>query len=536
MKKQLLRFTLYVIIIYLTGSTLNPAVTAPQPSGGNGPHLCGGCVVDYPTQFDRDSKQPNKQYADQYPNRNYAQTFAANLNAGEPYTVRLIYFLPNNRQPQPDIDTKMDRLIKDVQQSYAEIMEKHGFGGKTFRLETDATGQAVVHHMKGKFNDAYYHNPSWVVWDEIVEQFDMSNTVYLAALDISIEVLDDGTACGRGGAWSSDAGRALIPASGNCFNVEVTAHELGHAFGLQHDRRVNGNWISTSYNSDRTTTSFCAAEWLDVHRHFNAKQSSQNASSATVQMFPPSLASPPNGIRLRFEVSDTDGLHQVQLHTPEDSFLIYGGFLACKQLTGTSSIVEFVTTALTPKTESVFLQMIDVHGNFSWSERYPIDITSVLLPPEVVSIPDVNLASGIQHKIGWPITTHTMLNLRFLDVRNANIQNLTGLESAYNLRRLWLGGEWVGNYVNSNAVSNFSPLLGLTQLTSLSLGGNSILDISVLAGLTQLTDLNLDNNSISDISALAGLIQLTDLWLQNNSILDISALAGIDTVDRPESL
>lgn len=37
--------------------------------------------------------------------------------------VRLIYFVPSDRQPQPDIDTKMDKLIKDVQQGYEGIDE-----------------------------------------------------------------------------------------------------------------------------------------------------------------------------------------------------------------------------------------------------------------------------------------------------------------------------------------------------------------------------------------------------------------------------
>ena len=83
------------------------------------------------------------------------------------------------------------------------------------------------------------------------------------------------------------------------------------------------------------TTSFCAAESLDVHRYFNAKQYSQNGFDTTFHMLPPSLASPPNAIRLRFEVADFDGLHQVQLYTPEVSGVgaSSGGLLACKRLT-----------------------------------------------------------------------------------------------------------------------------------------------------------------------------------------------------------
>ena len=149
-----------------------------------------------------------------------------------------------------------------------------------------------------------------------------------------------------------------------------------------------------------------------------------------------------------------------------------------------------------------------------------------------VPIPDAALRSKLAAMLGKPsavqLTAEDMLNLTRLDVRNANIQDLTGLESAYNLSRLWLGGEWVsGNYVNSNAISNFSPLLGLTQLTTLDLSGNSILDISALGDLTNLTALILYSNSISDISALGGLTQLTSLNLGGNSVSDISALSGL---------
>ena len=65
--------------------------------------------------------------------------------------VRLIYFFPRDRQPHPDINMKIDGLIKDTQKLYADEMERHGFGRKTFRFETDAHGNAVVYHVKGRF-------------------------------------------------------------------------------------------------------------------------------------------------------------------------------------------------------------------------------------------------------------------------------------------------------------------------------------------------------------------------------------------------
>ena len=106
------------------------------------------------------------------------------LNVGEPHTVRMIYFLPSDRQSKPDIDTQMDTLIKAVQQSYADDMERHGFGRKTFVFETDVTGKAVVHHVDGQFTAEYYkQGTSRKVRGEISEQFDTSRNIYLVVVD-----------------------------------------------------------------------------------------------------------------------------------------------------------------------------------------------------------------------------------------------------------------------------------------------------------------------------------------------------------------
>ena len=154
---------------------------------------------------------------------------------------------------------------------------------------------------------------------------------------------------------------------------------------------------------------------------------------------------------------------------------------------------------------------------------------------ESVNILDPNLRAAIETALGKAsgatITTADMATLTELTAQNANISNLTGLETATSLTRLDLGTEYVeeeGRYINSNSVSDLSPLAGLTNLTWLRLRNNSVSDISALAGLTNLTWLNLGGNlMISDISVLSGLTNLETLYLYGNSISDISALASL---------
>ncbi len=112
---------------------------------------------------------------------------------------------------------------------------------------------------------------------------------------------------------------------------------------------------------------------------------------------------------------------------------------------------------------------------------------------------------------------------------NADISDLTGLETAVNLQRLDLGLEYVsaeGRFINNNSISDLTPLAGLTQLTVLDLNGNAISDISALSGLTNLVVLRLGANVITDITALSGLTNLVVLGVWDNNISDISPLVA----------
>ena len=293
--------------------------------------------------------------------------------------VRIIYFLPRNRRVQPDIWTKLDRLIRDVQSFYADQMERNGFGRKTFTFETDENGETLIYRVDGQFTDWHYHSGTQdKVYAEVASQFDLEKHIYLIVVDISSEAIDEENTCGVGGGhWfegessiRTRGGYAVIPASGRCFDgkagVSVTAHELGHAFGLEHDFR-NDTYVM-SYGAAPNRLSKCAARWLDANRFFNANQTAFNGPTA-IQMLTPSAYLPnARNLTLQFEVTDVDGIHQAQLLVPVTSADPATGIKlhSCKDLNAQSSTIEFYASTLTAhRVSNIVLQVIDVHGNIA---------------------------------------------------------------------------------------------------------------------------------------------------------------------------
>ena len=233
--------------------------------------------------------------------------------------------------------------------------------------------------MNGKFTDRYYDTETLdKVVEEIEERFSLSTNLYLISIETGSEKIDVQW-CGQGGTHGTTGGRAIVPASGNCFvgdhGLETAAHELGHAFGLDHDFRDDAYLMS--YGDDRDRLSYCAAEWLHAHRYFNTHDTSFNEPT-TLEMLTP-LALPPNTIRFRFEAADADGLHQAQLvipvaiGDPADGVKLH----SCQAVDSEISRIEFTTTEVRPGSATeVTLRVIDVYGNFT-QETYPLRVADV---------------------------------------------------------------------------------------------------------------------------------------------------------------
>ena len=321
-----------------------------------------------------------------------------------PWLVSLIYFRPSDIPVRPNVDAEIDALIKKAQRFFADQLELHGLGRKTFQFETDAHGNAVVHHVNGKFPRMHYVN-NGKYKQEIKGQIYISQkkivTVYMLGSDPWLF-----TGAGGVGGGGNYGGSADI----DYWHWKTIAHELAHAFGLKHDWRTDANAKRIrTFTDDPMLTSFCAAEWLSVHPAFNPGQPA-STSNATIKMLPPTLASPPNTIRLRFEVTDLDRLHQAQLRIRDFGHSIrYGALIDCQRLTGVHDTVEFVTTKLTPQIEEVTLAVIDVRGHMS-QNTFDIDVPSLTeAAPQlvadvngdgVVNIQDLVLVSGQFGKTG----------------------------------------------------------------------------------------------------------------------------------------
>ena len=270
----------------------------------------------------------------------------AAVNAGEPRTVRMIYFLPKDRPYQGEVVQKIKNEIRNLQTFYAEQMEAHGYERKTFRFETDASGEPLVHRVDGQHPDDHYHAATIEnVSAEIHRIFDMHKNNYFVVIDNGQDYVSAGGKAGAGiaASFGKIGGWLLVPEE---FSFQTAAHELGHTFGLTHDFR--DGWVNDyeviyvmGYGpppNDRSPhrLSECAAGFLAVHPYFNPAVPTSTESSPTVELL--SATEYPAGsesVSVRLKLSDAQGLHQVILFT--EGRLVWG----CRDLTEKDEEVEF---------------------------------------------------------------------------------------------------------------------------------------------------------------------------------------------------
>jgi hypothetical protein len=349
----------------------------------------------------------------------------------QPYEVHIGYVIPSNRQAQPNAIADLQASFVAIQGWYADQMNRYGFGRKTFQFETLPDGvtpkvytttaaitdtqmrQDIFNNTLGTaaFGVGPANNPEspktvWALFSE--EHLEQSNGTVLG--DTSLGSGGGGDTGGvtvqssnllpfenpsmlsntRGfggvtvpafGPFPMVVGNSFPSFDGTTFSQlasvaqGATTHELGHAFGLNHDFRNDNNfhgnlmgngfrglrasYFPQQFSSDDIQLSYVAAETLNVSRYFNRDKTFTDNVPPTVSLTTAAgAATPVNGqLQVSFQASDTSGLALAWL-------LRNGNVVGDTALSGPNQTFTFNTPFYTGGTTDTYSVVVyDSQGN-----------------------------------------------------------------------------------------------------------------------------------------------------------------------------
>ena len=324
-----------------------------------------------------------EQWERDHPNRPAGKRLA-DVNPAEPRTVRMIYFLPNDRPFQPEVVDATKTEILRTRRLFLNQMKAHGHGDLTFRFETDDNGDPLVHRVDGKHPESHYTaNTVGAVFEEIGQTFGESGqVVHLIVVDTSKGI--DGRVAGVGARTGKNSGFAFITSTAHVF----IGHELGHAFGLDHDFR-DGAFVM-SYGPGLNRLSGCSAGKLAVHSYFNPKIPLEETQPPTIEIMSPSAyQAGSKSVPVRLGLGDSDGLQQVFLSVITRKPHPASGSLevkACRIFGGEKeAVVEFdydrtipsnsLTDLSDPVVHPIYLKALDVKGDVGYANFDLVEIS-----------------------------------------------------------------------------------------------------------------------------------------------------------------
>lgn len=126
-----------------------------------------------------------------------------------------------------------------------------------------------------------------------------------------------------------------------------------------------------------------------------------------------------------------------------------------------------------------------------------------------------------------PFSQKDLLCLETLTINDKNIESISGLEYATNLKSL--------NLSNNNII-DITPISTLMNLRILNISHNYITNLESLSGLSNLTYLNVSDNQIMNIDSLNSLGELVYLNISNNQICNLSNLSELSKLIKCDAI
>lgn len=285
----------------------------------------------------------------------------ANFAYAQEFVVKSICIVPTDALlPDDNVINRFKNVVEDVRYFYEKEMERHGYGSKTFHLETDKEGKPVFEVINGKYSkNEYMGNTA----DYAKQDLPVSNNVYIALIAGVNSVASgwrgtaritlDGSKCGgcRGFAYIADR-------DGN-FEFSTVAHELGHAFGLWHNLKGKNGENCLMWNGDDRLDKD-EARWLNKSPYFNSGFTANNPPKTTrVHNIEQVKSDGEDFMMLKIDVAGVNGLYQAQVFRSSDNCVV-----AWDELRGLRDTAEFMIRKIDLFVDNtVFIQFMDDRGN-----------------------------------------------------------------------------------------------------------------------------------------------------------------------------
>lgn len=310
--------------------------------------------------------------------------------------VRLIYYLPKDKEPSPNITQKIDKIIGKVQKHYADEMERHGFGKKTFTFETDENGKAKIYQMDE--NQTEIHdmqlNDIWLIFVDDSKDFSevfMNNmmkrntsipsvyALYPQTFEFPKGRINVNDKIGMYDIEGFTGNGSIVNPTKKDFDWKLIVYSLKHKFDLLHRKhhlpKPESNVVKRVFKGINSIMpwgkswvklSKCEAEWLEKSRFFNPNQPFfDKRPDMEINIIKTDTGSE----KFQLTASDDDGIHQLQLFVTEKSEKHYWlhKLQGCRVLNGEkNAIVEFEITDV--NIEEGEIRMMDMHGNIASRE------------------------------------------------------------------------------------------------------------------------------------------------------------------------
>ena len=279
---------------------------------------------------------------------------------GKKYKVRLVYFVPIDREVKPGYREKCEVLMRVVADVYRREMRANGHQTRGLDFEFAKDGRLHVHLVKAKHPSAFYtgepfdvdrllNTQQQEIWETTGYSRNRPTLVFSEAGAVAearpIPHVYSGLACVSGDIFRDEVTASTIEEQLHFFmdqtpvrkvagedpqprNREsqtsngVLIHELGHIFGMLHDTRDPRNIMMRGYDHlgqmfDRETAperpvrfSPAHARMAAVSRFFNESFDVSDTEAPVIEEF--KIASPPKAgekiVKLSLKVSDNQGL------------------------------------------------------------------------------------------------------------------------------------------------------------------------------------------------------------------------------------